>query len=98
MTRILIVEDSPTQAAQLQFILEAEHIDVDAAPDAEAGMVMFEAGHYDMVISDIMMPGLSGYDLPSHQAPPDQARYAGHPAVDPVRPDGHHPRAGMRGR
>lgn len=63
MTRILIVEDSPTQAAQLQFILEAEHIDVDAAPDAEAGMVMFEAGHYDMVISDIMMPGLSGYDL-----------------------------------
>ncbi len=63
MTRILIVEDSPTQAAQLQFILEAEHIDVDVAPDAEAGMVMFEAGQYDMVISDIMMPGLSGYDL-----------------------------------
>lgn len=63
MTRILIVEDSPTQAAQLQFILEAESIAADIAGDAERGMAMYESGQYDMVISDIMMPGMSGYDL-----------------------------------
>ncbi len=63
MTRILIVEDSPTQAAQLQFILESENIEADIAGDAESGMTRFEAGNYDMVISDIMMPGMSGYDL-----------------------------------
>ncbi|MGQ3028704.1 MAG: response regulator, partial [Ferrovibrionaceae bacterium] len=63
MTRVLIVEDSPTQAAQLQFILEAENIEADIAGDAESGMAKFESGQYDMVISDIMMPGMSGYDL-----------------------------------
>jgi signal transduction histidine kinase len=63
MTRILIVEDSPTQAAQLQFILDAEDIAADIAADAERGMAMYESGQYDMVISDIMMPGMSGYDL-----------------------------------
>lgn len=63
MTRILIVEDSPTQAAQLQFILESENIEAEIAGDAESGMTRFENGQFDMVISDIMMPGMSGYDL-----------------------------------
>lgn len=63
MTRILIVEDSPTQAQRLRFILEAEGIDVDAASDGNAAMRRFGETAYDMVISDIMMPGMSGYEL-----------------------------------
>jgi signal transduction histidine kinase len=63
MTRILVVEDSPTQAQQLQFILEAEQFSVDLAPDAEIALQRVADQAFDMIISDIMMPGLSGYEL-----------------------------------
>jgi signal transduction histidine kinase len=63
MTRILVVEDSPTQAQQLQFILEAEQFSVDLAPNAEIALQRVADQAFDMIISDIMMPGLSGYEL-----------------------------------
>jgi signal transduction histidine kinase len=63
MTRILVVEDSPTQAQQLQLILEAERFAVDVAANAEIALQRFADQAFDMIISDIMMPGLSGYEL-----------------------------------
>jgi signal transduction histidine kinase len=63
MTRILVVEDSPTQAQQLQLILEADEFDVDLAADAEIALQLFDNQAFDMIISDIMMPGLSGYEF-----------------------------------
>ena len=63
MTRILVVEDSPTQAQQLQFVLEAEQFAVDLAPNAEIALQRLADSSFDMIISDIMMPGLSGYEL-----------------------------------
>jgi signal transduction histidine kinase len=63
MTRILVVEDSPTQAQQLQLILEAEKFAVDVAPNAEIALQRFADSSFDMIISDIMMPGLSGYEF-----------------------------------
>ena len=63
MTRILVVEDSPTQAQQLQLILEAEQFAVDVAPNAEIALQHFADSSFDMIISDIMMPGLSGYEF-----------------------------------
>ena len=63
MTRILVVEDSPTQAQQLQFILEAERFEVDLAPNAEIALQRFADSSFDMIISDIIMPGLSGYEF-----------------------------------
>ena len=63
MTRILVVEDSPTQAQQLQFILEAEQFSVELALNAEIALQRVADQAFDMIISDIMMPGLSGYEL-----------------------------------
>ncbi len=63
MGRILIVEDSPTQAAQLRIILEAAGFEVVSASNADAALQAFRASDYDLVISDILMPGPSGYDL-----------------------------------
>ena len=63
MTRVLIVEDSPTQAEQLRWSLEEEGFAVEVAPDAEQAIEAFDAGGFDLVVSDIVMPGASGYEL-----------------------------------
>src|SRR5262249_31930673 len=63
MPRLLIVEDSPTQAQELRFILEAAGVDVEIATDGEQGLARFLVGRFDLVLSDVVMPGLSGYDL-----------------------------------
>jgi len=62
-TRILVVEDSPTQAEVLRAILDAEGYRVEVARDGEEGWGRFKAGGIDLVLSDVVMPGLSGYDL-----------------------------------
>ena len=63
MTRILIVEDSPTQAEQLRLILEDEGYDVDHAADGQIAVERFAAAPYSAVISDIMMPNMTGYEF-----------------------------------
>src|SRR5262249_4680080 len=63
MRRILVVEDSRTQAEELRFILEAAGFTVTVASSAERALVEFAASDFDLVLSDIVMPGLSGYDL-----------------------------------
>jgi signal transduction histidine kinase len=63
MTLVLIVEDSPTQAEQLRMILEDEGFSVDHAPDGQAAVERFAQANYDVVVSDIMMPHLTGYEF-----------------------------------
>jgi signal transduction histidine kinase len=62
-TRVLAVEDSPTQAEELRLILESGGFDVATAPDAGAALALLRESRFDVVVSDIVMPGLSGYDL-----------------------------------
>jgi DNA-binding response OmpR family regulator len=63
MTRILVIEDSATQAKALELILTAEGYEVDVAADAEKGLARMVEARFDLVISDILMPGMSGYEL-----------------------------------
>ncbi len=63
MTQILVAEDSPTQAARLEAVLEGAGFGVMVAPDAERALELFRAQAFDLVISDVVMPGLSGYEL-----------------------------------
>ncbi len=63
-TRILVVEDSPTQAEALRAVLEAAGYEVAVATSGEAGLARFTARKFDVVISDIVMPGpVDGYEL-----------------------------------
>ena len=79
MARILVVEDSPTQARQLAFILEDAGFEVETAPDAELGFLRLAGGHFDAVLSDLLLPGDSGFDLCRRvKADP---RYRGLPVV-----------------
>jgi PAS domain S-box-containing protein len=61
--RILVVEDSPTQAQELLLSLASEELDVEIAADAETGLLLFQTSEFDLVITDVVLPGMSGYEL-----------------------------------
>src|SRR6266446_10329205 len=63
MIRILIVEDSEVQSQQLRLILEAEGFEVQVAADGQTGFDLFCSADFELVVSDVLMPGLSGYEL-----------------------------------
>jgi two-component system sensor histidine kinase/response regulator len=63
MTRVLVVDDSPTQAAEVRFMLEAAGFEVEVAPDGRQGLDRFHNGAFDVVVSDILMPVMNGYEL-----------------------------------
>jgi signal transduction histidine kinase len=62
--RVLVVEDSPTQAEELRYLLSSGGFDVDVALSGEAALQRLgEEPLVDAIISDIVMPGISGYEL-----------------------------------
>ncbi len=61
--KILIVEDSPTQQEQLHFILEDSGYDVVTANNGKEGLQAAQSQEFDLVISDIIMPEMDGYEL-----------------------------------
>ena len=61
--RVLVVEDSPTQAQLLRLILEAEGFVVELVGDGPAALNQLRAVPFDVVVSDVLMPGVTGFDL-----------------------------------
>jgi len=61
--RVLVVEDSPTQAQELALLLESEGFVVDIAKNGEAGLERAARERYALILSDVVMPGLDGYEL-----------------------------------
>ena len=61
--RVLVVEDSASQAKKLRTVLESAGYVVETAADGSAGLAMFAAADYHVILSDVMMPGLTGYEL-----------------------------------
>ncbi len=60
---ILVAEDDEHIRIGLMDTLESEGYRVEGAEDGEAALEMFQTTAFDLVILDIMMPGLSGYDV-----------------------------------
>lgn len=63
MNRILIIEDEQRVADLLRRGLEEMGYAAFVAYDAEMGIRLFRAGEYDIVISDIVLPKMNGFDL-----------------------------------
>ncbi|MEO6960674.1 MAG: response regulator transcription factor, partial [Puia sp.] len=61
--RILIVEDEKKIADTLQFGLNERGFDVEVAYDGKLGYHLFCAQDFDIIILDINLPGINGYDL-----------------------------------
>ncbi len=60
---ILVVEDSPTQAQQLKFILEKRGFKVSVVSHGKAALAFLQTHKPDIVITDIIMPEMDGYEL-----------------------------------
>jgi len=60
---VLIVEDSATQAEKLRASLEAHRFAVAVAADGAEGLTVVRDRRPDIVVSDIVMPGMDGYGL-----------------------------------
>ena len=61
--RILIVEDEEKLARFIELELTHEGYQADKAHDGRDGLQMAEAGAYDLILLDIMLPGLSGLEV-----------------------------------
>lgn len=61
--KILIVEDEAKLARFVELELVHEGYAVDKAPDGRDGLEKMEAGGYDLVLLDIMLPGLNGLEV-----------------------------------
>ncbi|AGF71411.1 response regulator transcription factor [Corynebacterium halotolerans] len=63
MTTILIVEDEESLADPLAFLLRKEGFDVIVAGDGPTALVEFGKNDVDIVLLDLMLPGMSGTDV-----------------------------------
>jgi two-component system, OmpR family, KDP operon response regulator KdpE len=61
--RVLVVDDEAQITRVLRTALSAQGYDVRTANDAEDAMVLFEEWPPDLVVTDLMMPGISGVEL-----------------------------------
>lgn len=61
--KILIIEDEKLLADTLQAMLQQKGFQVEVAYDGETGKSFAELGVYDLLILDVMMPGLNGYQV-----------------------------------
>ena len=61
MAKIFIVDDSPTEVHVLKAILEKNGHTVESADNAEAGIEQIAAKMPDLVLMDVVMPGMNGF-------------------------------------
>ncbi|HEX2695862.1 MAG TPA: response regulator [Acidobacteriota bacterium] len=61
--RILVVDDEPTVCKSIRRVLVREDCEVDMALSGEDALSKEAEQPYDVMIVDLMMPGLSGMDL-----------------------------------
>ena len=63
MNKVLLIEDNANLAFGLTRSLESEGYEVEAAEDGLRGFEMATAGNADLIVLDLMLPGMDGYTL-----------------------------------
>ena len=63
MTKILIIEDDEAIAAIERDYLELAHFEVEIAPDGITGLNRGLSGNFDLILLDLMLPGMDGFSV-----------------------------------
>ncbi len=63
MSKVLVIEDNANLAFGLTRSLESEGYDVESAEDGLRGYDLARMGHPDLVVLDLMLPGMDGYTI-----------------------------------
>lgn len=61
--KLLVVDDEPAITEFVSFNLKKEGYEVDIAHDGNEALEKFEAGDFDLVVLDVMLPGMNGYEV-----------------------------------
>ena len=61
--KILLVDDEPLILKGLKYSLEKDGYQTESAQDGEEALERFNAGDFDMVLLDVMLPGLDGIEV-----------------------------------
>ena len=69
MPRILIIEDDAAIAHLMESTLRREQYNTIWAADGVQGADLFETGHFDLILLDLMLPGISGFELLEYFVP-----------------------------
>lgn len=63
MRKILVVDDDASVRSLVRDVLEVEGYDVEVAEDGFAALRRVEANRPDCIVLDVMMPGMSGWEV-----------------------------------
>ena len=63
MFQIMVVDDDKNTRLFLKAVLEAENYTVLTAENGEDALVLMDTNHVDLVVLDIMMPKMDGYEF-----------------------------------
>lgn len=61
--RILIIDDEPMIVESVSYNLKQEGFEVVSATDGEAGLKLAETGDFDLILLDLMLPGVNGLEV-----------------------------------
>jgi DNA-binding response OmpR family regulator len=63
MPRVLVVDDEPNILLSLEFLMQQAGFEVTTAEDAEQAQALISQQVPDLILLDISLPGMSGFDL-----------------------------------
>ena len=75
MKRILYIEDNNDTANVMKIILGKIGYDIDTANDGQTGIEKALAGNWDLIMLDVMLPDMSGWDIFKILRPKNTAKY-----------------------
>ncbi len=61
--RVLVVDDEKLIVKGIRFSLEQDGMEVDCAYDGEEALELAKAGQYDMILLDVMLPKMTGFEV-----------------------------------
>lgn len=63
MPKVLVVDDEPNIVLSLEFLMQQAGFEVETAEDSETALAKVAAAPPDLILLDISLPGISGFDV-----------------------------------